>query len=248
MEGAFRDIDHLENVIIEDGCTAEIPISAFSKKTNLNFESDDYETTKYVVKQLGKISLFIPPSISDIQESFLVQDGNNKEVRDVEGVAVYCGKGSLAMTWARKQGIKCLNYYGSFLIDKNGYVFIKRGKDYCLTKYIGNKNIALPNDCNGEEYILGNVLANSSITEISIPRGVVAIDDYAFSGCSLLKKIVIPSSVKKIGCKIAENCDSLSEVYFEDVTGWIKGSCSVPSEKISTPEKAATEILEEKNR
>ena len=52
----------------------------------------------------------------------------------------------------------------------------------------------------------------SSLSEIVIPSSVTSIGDSAFSGCYSLSEIVIPSSVTNIGDWAFSGCDSLSEI------------------------------------
>ena len=52
----------------------------------------------------------------------------------------------------------------------------------------------------------------SSLSEIVIPSSVTSIGDSAFSSCSSLSEIVIPSSVTSIGDFAFYCCDSLSEI------------------------------------
>ena len=52
----------------------------------------------------------------------------------------------------------------------------------------------------------------SSLSEIVIPSSVASIGDSAFSWCDSLSEIVIPSSVTSIGDEVFYDCDSLSEI------------------------------------
>ena len=52
----------------------------------------------------------------------------------------------------------------------------------------------------------------SSLSEIVIPSSVTSIGDSAFSSCSSLSEIVIPSSVTSIGDSAFSSCSSLSEI------------------------------------
>lgn len=61
-------------------------------------------------------------------------------------------------------------------------------------------------------------LTPTSITDISLPNGVTAITDYAFSSCNFLTKVVIPSSVESIGEWTFVYLQSLAELKFESAT------------------------------
>ena len=52
----------------------------------------------------------------------------------------------------------------------------------------------------------------SSLSEIVIPSSVTSIGDFAFYSCDSLSEIVIPSSVTSIGDSALYRCDSLSEI------------------------------------
>ena len=52
----------------------------------------------------------------------------------------------------------------------------------------------------------------SGLTSVTIPSSVTSIDMYAFRGCSGLKSITIPSSVTSIGMSAFRDCSSLTSV------------------------------------
>lgn len=57
------------------------------------------------------------------------------------------------------------------------------------------------------------VFSYSKVTEIEITYGTIAIEDFAFHGCTELKTITIPDSVKEIGAGAFEDCEQLKEVH-----------------------------------
>ena len=61
---------------------------------------------------------------------------------------------------------------------------------------------------------IGNIFrANVSITEISIPDGILTIiDDEMFNGCQNLVSVNIPNGVTSIGQAAFYNCDSLQSI------------------------------------
>lgn len=65
-------------------------------------------------------------------------------------------------------------------------------------------------------YSTGAFNQRIKITEIIIENGLEEIDDRAFSQCKQLKRIVIPSSVKKIGSFAFTGCTSLEEVCLSE--------------------------------
>ena len=74
----------------------------------------------------------------------------------------------------------------------------------------------------------------SSLSEIVIPSSVASIGDSAFSWCSSLSEIVIPSSVTSIGDSAFSSCDSLSEIVIPSsvtsIGDWAFSSCDSLSE------------------
>lgn len=53
---------------------------------------------------------------------------------------------------------------------------------------------------------------SSSLVHIAIPEGVTLIGDFAFSGCTRLKKAEIPSSLETLGQGAFTGCESLTEI------------------------------------
>ena len=60
--------------------------------------------------------------------------------------------------------------------------------------------------------------------EIAIPDGVTNIGNYAFAGCTSLRRITIPDSVMSIGDNAFEGCRGLIEVYNQSALNIAKGS------------------------
>ena len=56
----------------------------------------------------------------------------------------------------------------------------------------------------------------SSLSEIIIPEGAVAIEDYAFSGCGSLHSVSAPDSMKYIGSLVFEDCNELYHMNLSD--------------------------------
>ncbi|MCD8201850.1 MAG: leucine-rich repeat domain-containing protein [Clostridia bacterium] len=74
------------------------------------------------------------------------------------------------------------------------------------------ENVVLPSMYNGLNVTKIGIAAFKGRTDmkfVSIPDGVTAIDDEAFSGCDGLCEIELPASVEKIGVSAFENCKKL---------------------------------------
>ncbi len=78
------------------------------------------------------------------------------------------------------------------------------------------KNVILPEK---EDVLDGYVIedrafADTSISSIKIPESVTQINDYAFSGCTLLTEVVIPDNVTAIGEGCFSGCKRLKTLSF----------------------------------
>lgn len=161
---------------------------------------------------------------------------------------------SYAKVAQRVGGIIChtsLEEESCLYTDESGYVFAKKDDTWHLIDYMGtNVILTLPNSCQGESYVLGCAFSgNKTIKEINVPRGVTEIAPFAFSDCKSLNKLVIASSVKKIGREAVLRCEHLVVVRFEGVYGWIAKSEKkieyIPDKKLRDFRKA-TELLTKK--
>ena len=62
------------------------------------------------------------------------------------------------------------------------------------------------------------------LTSVTFPQGVTSIGKYAFSGCTSLTNVTIPQSVTSIGSYAFQNCTSLTAVHLSDIAAW----CAIP--------------------
>lgn len=80
----------------------------------------------------------------------------------------------------------------------------------------GLKSVIIPG---GVKYIDSAAFENcKDLSDVVIREGVIAIGDYAFNGCAKLKKIMLPSSITKIGVDTIANCPNLVYVIVPDDT------------------------------
>ncbi len=70
--------------------------------------------------------------------------------------------------------------------------------------------------------ILGNRAFENceSLTKVNLNKGLVSIGDYVFSGTNLTGSLTIPSSVADIGRGTFWECEKITEIIFEETTGW----------------------------
>ena len=79
------------------------------------------------------------------------------------------------------------------LINIDNFQFLTSDGIHYLVNYTGqDSSIILPNNYNGENYIIGKCafFDCSAISSISIPNKVTAIENYAFDNCTSLKNII----------------------------------------------------------
>lgn len=98
-----------------------------------------------------------------------------------------------------------------------GFVTINDDMLYAVKKAEGetitDEDAVIPD---GIKYIAGYVYANSEITEITLPEGLVSIGSYAFAGCKKLAKITFSSTVEEIGYSAFYGCIALRSVAFAE--------------------------------
>ena len=87
-------------------------------------------------------------------------------------------------------------YYGDFVIPEtvkyNNFTYkITSIGDYCFR------------DC-------------SSLTSVSLPKGITSLGNYCFSGCSSLTSIELPSGITSFGERCFYDCGNLKSVYLAD--------------------------------
>ena len=93
-----------------------------------------------------------------------------------------------------------VGYYADRVVSAdriiNDYAFKTIEDVHCLVAYMGNDTeLTLPENYQGENYQIGNSAFSgcSSLTSITIPSSVTSIGDYAFSGCFNLTAVYISS-------------------------------------------------------
>ena len=112
------------------------------------------------------------------------------------------------------------------MIVHSGATLIKNTADYLfitldgvnyLLRYAGSDTeITLPDNHNGENYIINDCAFRhcDKLTNITIGKGVTTIGDYAFYGCTGLTSIVIPDSVTSIGDSAFNGCNDLVAIAY----------------------------------
>ena len=109
----------------------------------------------------------------------------------------------------------------SKITDIGDFLFWEsEGKNY-LVKYIGGSGfteiggkIVLPDSFKGEPYEIYSCAFydNNAIKEVTIPSGVTAIGEYAFSNCGFLSKITLPEGITEISNGVFNECTNLVSI------------------------------------
>ena len=109
----------------------------------------------------------------------------------------------------------------SIIKNVDGFLFYTDNGINYLMGYIGSeKNLVLPDDYNGEMYLLYNgVFRGLGITSVTIPKSIIEISSYAFSGCLSLVNVNISDSVISIKSEAFLGCTNLTSLVIpESVT------------------------------
>ncbi len=126
-------------------------------------------------------------------------------------------------------GNKYRNYYDFNIVDEaitDWYYIYQREGDQITGVYIQGyrgteTEIEIPATINShpvvaiDEYAFGN---NNSITGVTIPTGITAIWNGAFSGCAALRSIVVPDSIETIRDNAFDGCTALKDIQVTEGT------------------------------
>ena len=104
-------------------------------------------------------------------------------------------------------------------INSNNIMSMNYSSDYNLSTMFGAQV---------ERYIIGDkvnaigdyAFYKSTINTFKIPKNVVTIGNYAFSGCSKINTINIPNKIAMIANSAFEGCTGLSKVIINDLCSW----------------------------
>jgi len=88
-----------------------------------------------------------------------------------------------------------------------------------ITRYNGNEtDVTIPAEIDGKpvSVIRTDAFNARSITAVTVPDGVVSIDERAFANCSGLTSVTLPEGLKKIGNKAFAECVALTSIRIPD--------------------------------
>ena len=86
-------------------------------------------------------------------------------------------------------------------------------------------------------------------------KGLTAVDEYAFSGCTGLKQITIPENVQSIDAQAFAGCTNLTDIYIPDTVTSIADDAflncdnvTIHADEGSVAAKFAQKLAEQKVR
>jgi len=105
-------------------------------------------------------------------------------------------------------------------VEKNGIVYAplnEEGSEYELVSFNSKaEELVIPSEINGKpvKSIGNSAFSCSAVRKVTVPDGVVKIDNYAFESCTSLESIILPDTVETIGFNAFSDCSSLREFRF----------------------------------
>ena len=168
----------------------------------------------------GLASIIIGNSVTSIGDYAFEGCSNLKSVINLSNLTF--SQGSSNYGYVAYYADKVIN--GAVVGD---FVFSTVDDKHTLVAYLGNETeITLPDNYNGENYVIGNDAFKgcSGLTSIAIPNSVTSIGYEAFRDCSGLTSIAIPNSVTRIGNEAFYGCSNLKAVINLSNLTFSKGS------------------------
>ena len=155
----------------------------------------------------GLAEITIPSSVTSIGSSAFYNCTGLKEVINKSELNII--KGSTANGYVA--------YYADVYNGGKTVIgdFIFSDRDKTLKKYTGNGgDVTLPENFKGGNYtIWANAFSNcTGLASVTIPSSVTSVGNSAFSGCTGLTSVTIPNSVTSIEGSVFSGCTGLTEV------------------------------------
>ena len=151
---------------------------------------------------------------------------NNELVTDliipegIETIGTYAFAGCISLESIRvPTSLKTIKAYAFWNCTSLTAIYIEDLKSWCSIDF----ESILSSIANPLYYAKDLYLNNELVTQLVIPNGITAINDYAFMGCTSIKSVRIPNSIESIGRNAFIECSSLEAVYVDEISSW----CSI---------------------
>ena len=96
----------------------------------------------------------------------------------------------------------------------NQYTNAAESKVIVITGYNGDEEVVtVPAEIDGVKVEAIESIRNDRIREVTVSKGILRIDDFAFSGCTELRKVICRDTVQYVGKYAFQNCTDLSDFY-----------------------------------
>ena len=216
-DGAFSSCRNLTDINIPEGVTSigERTFYDCSSLTAINIPESVTSIRYSTFEGCSSLSsITIPKSVKSI-ESYAFEDCINLfeviNFSDLDIKKGYSSHGNVA--YYAKKVVKVDDQIGDY------YFYTAEDNTHYLQHYIGKDTvIVLPEDCNGDDYQIGETafLNNDSITSVEIPQTVGTIGKSAFASCDNLAAVSLARGVMTIEDNAFENCVSLTALSFPE--------------------------------
>ena len=217
---------NINSVIIPDG-VLRIEEAAFSNCTQLvriDLGNTIQTIQDYAFSSCSSLtSLNIPESMIEIKSKafgscyalYVVRNNSQHFDLTIGGN----GPANQAVMLIDKGVTTYANYGSTYTLTDDGFLFKFKDGTYSLMAYCGESNIVtLPKRINESKY---NIYMIKGVINVTIPKELGVINDYAFDNAESLKCIVIEDGITKIGRNAFSSCDNLTEVNIpESVTAF----------------------------
>ena len=130
----------------------------------------------------------------------------------VKTIEEYAFNGCNGVSWVSIG--KSINSIGDYAFQGCSNVFglTWNAKNCQSTGHLPADKVTLVEIGDEVEVLPSGFVANSKITEVSIPNSVTSILSNAFSNCNLLTSVVIPNSVTTINLSAFKDCSSMNDL------------------------------------
>lgn len=186
---AFYECKGLSNINISDG-VEKIELRAFDGVENCE--------KIHIPKSVNCIESYAFDHIEKLKE-FIVSEDNMH----------YSSENGVLFNKNKTELIRCpQGKTGTYTIPNSVEYLTKSAFSSCSLD-----SINLPSNLEFREIGRGVFMFCEKLSSISIPEGVIAIDNMAFLGCEKLVSVNLPNSLERIGEESFSGCNSLEQIY-----------------------------------